>query len=444
MKKIIIVLLLCILSVILLTGCFSASADELFSLPAVSAEYIRLQSHINMILADGAEFAPPTRGPNRQAIQLRDLNGDGINEVIVFFSVIADSTLKIYIFEMVGDDFVVADVIEGVGTEFESIRYVDMDGDGTVELVVGWQMGMALRYMSIFSITGFHHQRIVNGEEFTELSVYDLTGDGSYDVIIFMLDTQDDAGTSKVFSMMPDGEIVYQESRLSMGVESVSRIMTGNLIDGVPAIFVESEGRFENGSMVTDIFAMNEGSFTNVALDPETLISYNTVRHRMSSSEVNRDGIIKTPVLRRLITQSETEYYAIDWYAFSSYGEYTRMLTTYHNNFDEWFLILPFDWREQVSVRREDAVPGERTIIFSYFEAEYGSHVDFLSIFKLSGVNAQERAERDNRELLMVDGAMAYAFELLAPPNSFGITFDEDMVRENFRLIYSDWVTARG
>ena len=443
MKRVILMILLFISLTIFLSGCFRTAADDLFSLPAVSAEYLRLQAHINMILGGGAEFAPPTRGPNRQAVQLKDLNGDGIKEVIAFFSDPNDSTLKVYIFEMVGDDYVVADVVMGVGSEFESIRYVDMDGDGVMELVIGWQMGSALRYMSIFSITGFQHQLLVSGEEFTELAVYDMTQDGSDDVIVFMLPTQDAAGTAKIFSMMPDGEIVSQEARLSMGVESISRVLTGNLIDGVPAVFVESEGRFEYGSLVTDIFAINDGSFSNISLNPETFVSDETIRHRMGSSEVNRDGILKTPVLRRLIAQSETEYYAIDWYAYYSNGARTRMLTTYHNNFDEWFLILPFDWREKVSVRREDAIPGERTIIFSYFEAEESPHQDFLKIFKLSGAGAEERARRDSRELIMVDGGMAYAFELLAPPNSFGITFYDDMIVENFRLIYPDWLTGR-
>jgi len=196
--------------------------------------------------------------------------------------------------------------------------------------------------------------------------------------------------------------------------------------------------------MVTDILAMQRGSFTNISLDTASGVSDATVRHRMGSSEVNKDGIIKTPVLRRLIAQSETEYYAIDWYAYSSNGSSSLALTTYHNNFDEWFLILPFDWREKVSVRREDAVPGERTIIFSYFARENTPHEDFLKIFKLSGEHAEERARRDNRVLLMTEGAAAYAFELLAPPDSFGLTFNEELIRENFRLIYSEWLSGVG
>jgi hypothetical protein len=436
--------LLTALVAVLLTGCLRITADELYYLPEISEEYLRLQAHINIILSHGAEYAPPTRGPNRQAVQVKDLTGTGTNEVIAFFSVPGESTLKIYIFELDGDDYAVADIIEGVGTEIESVRFVDMNGDGTMELVIGWQMGAALKYMTIYSIVGFQHEVLVSGEEYSEITTFDTVGDGNTDVIVFRMPTQETGAVAKLFSLMQDGEIVTEEARLSNGIESISRILTGRLADNIPGMFVESEGRFENGSLVTDILARQEGSFTNISLHSPSGISEDTVRHRMGSSEVNKDGIIKTPVLRRLVAQSETEYYAIDWYAYSSNGQSSLALTTYHNNFDEWFLILPFDWREKVSVRREDAVPGERTIIFSYYDETDETYEDFLKILKLSGDNTQERAGQDNRVLLMTEGAAAYAFELLAPPNSFGLSFDEELIKENFRLIYSDWLTGVG
>jgi hypothetical protein len=241
---------------------------------------------------------------------------------------------------------------------------------------------------------------------------------------------------------MQDGEIVTAEARLSNGVELISRILTGSLTDGTPAIFVECEGKFENGSLVTDILASQRDSFTNISMVAASGVSEETVRHRMLSTDINNDGIIKVPMLRLLKAQSETEYYAIDWYAFNSSGRSSLILTTYHNTFDEWFLILPLDWRGRVSVRRDDSVPGERTIIFSYIAGDDGPYEDFLKMLRLSGEGAEERASRDNRVLLMSEGATAYAFEILAPANSFGLTFDEALIRSNFRLIYSDWLTG--
>jgi len=441
-KRQIVITLLILIIAVLLTGCLRITADDLYSLPEVSEEYLRLQAYINVLLSQGAEFAPPTGGPNRQAVQLVDLNDTGTSEVIAFFSIPGESTLRVYIFELVDGDYAVADIIEGVGTEIQSVRYVDMNGNGIKELVIGWQMGSALRYMSIYSLSGLHSQALVSGIEYTDIAVYDMTGDGTDDVITFMLPTTEAGAIAEVFSLMQDGEIIKEEARLSGGIETISRIFAGRLLDGTPALYIDSEGSFENGSLVTDVLAKQRGELENISLVMASGVSEGNVRHRMASSDINKDGIVKVPSLRLLIAQSETEYFAIDWYAFRSSGQSSLILTTYHNNFDEWFLILPFDWRDKVSVRREDAVPGERTIIFSYFTDASGPHVDFLKIHKLSGESAEERATQDGRVLLLKEGTAAYAYEILMPPDSFGITFNEALIRENFRLIYSDWLTG--
>jgi hypothetical protein len=291
-------------------------------------------------------------------------------------------------------------------------------------------------------MSGLHSQLLVSSVEFSEIAVYDLSGDGTDDVIVFRMPTQDTGAVAEMYSLMQDGEIIREEARLSGGIESISRILTGTLIDNSPAVFIDSEGSFDNGSLVTDILVKSRHGFENISLNMATGVSDDTVRHRMASADINQDGIIKVPYLRLLIAQSETEYFAIDWFAFRTSGQNLLALTTYHNTFDEWFLILPFDWREKVSVRREDSVPGERTIIFSYFANPAGPHVDFLKIFKLSGEHAEERAQDGDRVLLRTEGTSSYAFEITAPPDSFGMTFNETVIRENFRLIYSDWITG--
>jgi len=440
-KRYILIILISALAVTSLSGCLRITADELYRLPQVSEEYLKLQAHINSVINQGADFSPPTGGPNRQAVQLRDLNGDGKNEVIAFFSSPSESALRIYIFEMVDGDYAVADVIEGVGTAFESVRYADMNGDGIMEIIVGWQMSAALKYMSIFSIKDFHSV-LLAGTEYTGLTVYDLNGDGNDDVVALKFPSQDAGASAEVFTLMPDGEMIRAEVRLSNGIDTISRVLSGRLIDGVPAIFVESEGKFDAGTLVTDICAYENGSFTNISLQVSSGISEGTVRTHTGCADINMDGVIKVPIPRLLKAQSETPYYTIDWYAFNSSGVSRLMLTTYQNTNDEWFLIIPFNWRGKITVRREDVVSGERTVIFSYIGSEDGPYEDFLKIYKLTGDKSEERALLPGRVVLQSDGAAIYAFEMLVEPNSYGLTFDETLIKENFRLIYSDWLAG--
>ena len=435
------ILLLAVLAVLSVSACLRVAADDLYSLPEASEVHIRLQEQLNSILSQGAEFSPPTGGPNKSAVQRMDLNGNGLDEVLAFFSVNGESTLKVCIFEMVDGEYVVADAIEGSGTAIESVRYADMDGDGVMEIIIGWQMSPTLQYFSVYSIRDFHNVQLVS-EEYTELAVFDLHGNGNESVVALRLQATDIGSSAQVFTLMPDGEIVREEARLSTGIEAITRVLTGMLTDGVPAIFVDSEGSYDEGNLVTDICAFYEGIFTNVTLRAPGGISEETIRTRLNSSDINKDNVVEVTIPRLLIAQSETPYYVIDWYAFSSAGEAQLAMTTYHNTFDEWYLILPLDWRGSVSVRREDLVAGERTVIFSHIVSEEGPYEDFLKVYKLSGGIGEERANLPGRIWLMSEGTSTYAFELLAPPNSFGLSFDGALIRANFRLIYSEWLAG--
>ena len=71
-------LLASLCALLLLSGCFAKSTDELYALPQLSEGYIQLQSELRSLLDSGAEYSAPTAGSNRQAIQLEDLDGDGI------------------------------------------------------------------------------------------------------------------------------------------------------------------------------------------------------------------------------------------------------------------------------------------------------------------------------------------------------------------------------
>ena len=153
MKKVI-RLLICaamLAAVILLGGCVSTSAEELYALPQLSEDYLQLQDLIDSILASGAEYSAPAAGSYRQPIQQEDIDGDGEKEAIAFFNFLgSDRPLRIYIFR-INDAGIYeeAAVIEGEGTGIESINYTDMDGDGTLEIAVGWQLASGINMLLI-------------------------------------------------------------------------------------------------------------------------------------------------------------------------------------------------------------------------------------------------------------------------------------------------------
>ena len=83
-RKILGIGVLMLLLVLVLSGCFIKTVDELYALPKHSDEYNNLQQAIDQLMAQGAAYSAPVSGVNQQSVQLADLDGDGEDEAIVF------------------------------------------------------------------------------------------------------------------------------------------------------------------------------------------------------------------------------------------------------------------------------------------------------------------------------------------------------------------------
>ena len=83
MKRRLLLALLLAVGTLLLSGCVFKTVDELYTLPRQTDEYYNLQAELDELLAGGAQYSAPETGDNQQAVQMIDLPGDGVHEVIV-------------------------------------------------------------------------------------------------------------------------------------------------------------------------------------------------------------------------------------------------------------------------------------------------------------------------------------------------------------------------
>ena len=69
-------------AVLLLTGCQMRTADQMYSIPMRSEADGSLQQVIDQAMI-GMEYCAPRSGENQQAVQMADLDGDGISEYLL-------------------------------------------------------------------------------------------------------------------------------------------------------------------------------------------------------------------------------------------------------------------------------------------------------------------------------------------------------------------------
>lgn len=436
-RKIMILLSGLMLSV--LCGCASMSAEDFYALPQLSEGYLQLQNRIDEILVSGAEYSAPISGTNRQAVQLEDIDGDGVKEAIVFFRFIgSDKPQKIYVFRNVDGVYEEVARIEGDGSGIESINYADMDGDGIKEIAVGWQIASGMNMLTVYTMREFQPAMILN-TDYTEYVMYDLDGNGSSDVIVLRLTASETGGEALMYTLTEEGETVNTMALLSDGTESLRRLRTGRLVDGYPSILIEST---INGSgIITDILACKNGTITNITID-ETLGLSDTVRSTaVYCRDINGDDTLEVPKLISLPSLSEsTTYYLTEWYNYRMNGRVSKVCTTYNNYTDYWYLVIPDGWINVITVQRQDVLSGERSIVFSYIGNGLENAVDFLAIYTLSGDNREERAASGDRFVLAKDDETIYAAEILG--GRFKIDVSEELIKERFGILYSEWQTG--
>ena len=142
---------------LVLAGCampkLTLDPEELYALPELPARYTTLNQQLNAIQESSAEYAAPVSGSNIQPVQMVDLDGDGREEALAFFRQSdGEKPLKIYVFTDNGNSYTQTAVIEGSGLAVYSIAYSDMNGDGRMEIIVGWRVSMDLQALTVYAL----------------------------------------------------------------------------------------------------------------------------------------------------------------------------------------------------------------------------------------------------------------------------------------------------
>ena len=428
----VLIALLCLI----LTGCQGTTADELYRLPRSSERSTRIQRSIDDRLNSGLEFSAPVAGYNRQAIQQYDLDSDGIQEVIAFFRTEGEAPLEIDVIREVDGEYRLASQIFGEGRAVDSVQYTDMDGDGVRELLIGWQMSTLVKVLDIYSIKDYEPVLIAESP-YSSYICCDMNADGGDEVLLLKEPGAESAGEAVLYTLMEDGEIITSSAALSREAETISRVQSGETSDRHTAVYVDS---MCGGGLVTDVLAVRDGTLYNIVMDERAENA--TMRPvTVYCSDIDRDGVMEIPEPRQVYSQSETPYYVIYWNTRTIRGFSMEKLCTYHNFTDGWYLVLPEELAQALSVRRLDSVSGERTVVLSTVSGstEDPTITDILAIYTLTGDNKAERAAMSGRFLLADDDRRLFAASILSGGQDM---VTEEQIRDSFSLIRTRWLTG--
>lgn len=436
MKRQIKILLICLLAALLLSGCALKTVDEMYRIPKRSETENHLQSAIDSAM-EGMEYAAPVAGENQQTVQMADLDGDGEDEYLLFAKSGTELPLQVMIFERRDETFSLSAKIESNGSVFEQVEYVNIDDRPGVELVVGKRVSdQVLRSLSVYTFKDGQPEQLLSAS-YQKFLTCDLEpGEASELMLIKPVEAEATNGVAALYQFR-DGQMTRsREAELSSPADAVKRIMVSTLESGEPAVYVASS--LDGTAVITDIFAVKFGKFSNISFSNESGTSVQTLRnYYVYADDVDGDGVLELPNLITMKPMEQTrlanQQYLIRWYSMDLYGKETDKLYTFHNFLGGWYLELDGDWASRVSVVQE----GNRYLFYLWDEAFENSEL-MLTVYSLTGGNREEEASIDGRFLLHRTDSVVYA----ASFETDTMLATQDEMISAFQLIHVDWKTG--
>ena len=431
-------MLLLILAALILSGCAMRTVEDMYRLPKRSEDYRDLQSVIDNAMV-GMEYCAPLTGENQQTVQMADLDGDGIDEYLLFAKCSQEKPLRILIFSKDGDSFTHFDTIESNGSAFDQVEYAQMDNRKGMEIVVGCQLSdKVLRTVSIYTMVDRKHTQAVTAN-YTKFLTADMDGDSLAELFLLHPGIADsDNGIAELYTMKSGNVERLNEVNMSQPADKLKRMVLGKLDGGKTAVYVAST--VGDTALITDVYTLANNKLANVTLSNESGTSIKTMRNfYIFADDIDNDGIVELPGLISMRPVSGVMpadmHHLIRWYAMTPNGDEVNKLYTYHNFAGGWYMQLS----EKLANRLVAISIGNQTEIYLW-DKKYEKADKLLTIYGFSGQNREEQALADGRFILHKTDAIVYAAALEEIATEYGLT-NENVVY-SFRMIQHDWKTG--
>ena len=377
------------LALLLLGGCSLKFGDSLLLLPKVPTEYVQLQQQLNTILQQGAVYAVADSGMNRQAVQVVDLDGAGDEEALAFFRT-ETGAYQVYAFRKEGEHYTRIGMAEGYGNSLRAIYYPTL-GDGRLGLAMCWGFDEGGSYgMTVYNF-GDSGMTVLMDIQYADVAIEDIDGDGAQEMAFAVRDSVTGLYSARVCQFRDDQYRVLYEVPMCLEVRSVASMRFGKVDRNQVGLYIDSVAT--TGGYVTDLIWYDGRMAANRTIDQASGSGAKTWRPTsVFCTDVSGDGRVDVPVSHTFSYEpNETELRSrLDWVNYDELGAETLVSSTLHRASENWYLVWPESWGEQVRLDSVSTVSLSQTVCWT--PGPEGQRQRLLTVYLFTGDSRENDA----------------------------------------------------
>lgn len=426
---------LAIAMALILCGCEYSffSPEAAMRAPRATGEAQRIQEALEESVGADIVLKYPRTGKVRSAFLAHDVDGDGLEEMFVFYQKRTESGItRIHLLRQQEGQWITVQDLTPVGTSLNTVEFADLNGDGVDEILTGWGTSNSNENLLCIYQFEMEHQRLIQraAEKCTEYFVYDFNHTGKCEVGILHLNSTLGSALMTVLDFTNTMAIVGTV-QLDGSITGYLKVQVARLDNGNAAIYIDAY-RGPN-TTVTEVVIYNGREFRNLYLDPVTNNTILTQRPWVARvQDINEDGRLDIPFCVALpydVLSGYSQQYLTRWQTYNG-DSYTVVLNAWYCFDDHYYLTFDRRWETEVTVLYDEQ---KHEAIFCEWNLSSGTAGEEL--LRIQMVNTQEwegMAEQGYAAITQTD-SVVYAAKISDSTSKNAITARQ--LLDSFHLV---------
>ncbi len=392
-KRVLIMLLITAIA-LCFSGCdlVTSNTEELLSPPELTGELRLIKEALDSSVKTPLTLKYPSSGEYRSPVILRDIDLDGTEEAFAFYSTsdteLTSMNLSVIKYDKTKERWFALDRQTLTGSGIEKAEFSDLDGDGIEEIIVGWEIYAASeKQLAIYSVgEKALTQRML--ERYTNFISTDLDEDKNPEILLQYLDTTAATNTASLITLDKSGVLRYGQCEMDGNVKTVLTPILSTLSNGKVAVYFDE---IKGVGAITEVIFFSKGELRNPLFDKETLENKVTLRDSaLRTTDVNEDGLLEIPIAKELTNADTSSTEKINYTSWCSFnGEsFTEMKLSVINTLDGYRIDIPTKWFGKIAILK-NTEKRERTV-YNYLSEtnEIGEEIVKLKAVSFSEFNS--------------------------------------------------------
>lgn len=362
-----------------------------------------------------------------------DLDGDGENEVLVFYQLRSKGGVtRMQVLKATENGWQTVQDLDAAGTDILNVDFCDLDGDGSGELCIGWSVATTTAHlMSVYQAeNGMLTQRA--SEEYSEYIICDINNDKVQDLGLAVLSPETVTSSIRFYTLEKGAFSLLGSIGLDGNVLSYGKITAAGVTAQNTGVYLDVYKGAD--SMITELIYFKGGKLYNPFAGSENNVNIATLRYcDVKSQDVNQDGAIEIPFMVPLpgydkpeATQEDRDmtHYLLEWRSFG--GQLSDTVATwFYNPNHGYYLELPEvpQGAFTVMVHSEE----NEYVFYEWKNQKAGAPLLAIKPFDIAAFSQTPAYGNLYQNETTVWGAQVY-------PRGYDY-FDFDTVKQNFHLI---------